>query len=443
MRLTSELVLENVLFVPQFQFNLLSVSALTKNNSNMSLSFFSHTCVIQDVLHSKMIGKGRLVEGLYALDADCCVPQKTTVDRICNSVDTIRHVVSCDTWHKRLGHLSLDRLNALNFPSFCKDTNNVPCLVCPLAKQRRLSFASNNNMSKFAFNLVHCDTWGPYHTPTHARYIYFLTLVDDCTRYTWIFLMRHKSDARSIIPKFFSVIETQFNTKIKSFRSDNALELLFTEYFASKGVVHQFSCVERLEQNSVVERKHQHLLNVARALFFQSRVPIKFWGECVLTAAYLINRILAPILHHQSPYQAFYHTDVDYGFLRVFGSLCFASTLPSHRTKFQPQATTCVFLGYPPRMKGYKVYDIVNKVFFVACDVVFHEDSFPFHTITASADLVDPFPVLVLPKPASDLFLVNVEPTAPSSPSSPTGVTSHSLSIVVPSIPVRRSTRAI
>ena len=64
------------------------------------------------------------------------------------------------------------------------------------------------------------------------------------------------------------MIDTQFNAKIKIFRSDNAPELQFTELFIAKGVLHQFSCVERPQQNSVVERKHQHLLNVARALYF-------------------------------------------------------------------------------------------------------------------------------------------------------------------------------
>ncbi|KAA0035612.1 No apical meristem (NAM) protein [Cucumis melo var. makuwa] len=78
---------------------------------------------------------------------------------------------------------------------------------------------------------------------------------------------RQKSDVLHIVPKFFQLIETQFSKVIKSFRSDNAHELKFTEFFAQKGSVHQFSCVERPQQNSVVERKHQHLLNVARALF--------------------------------------------------------------------------------------------------------------------------------------------------------------------------------
>lgn len=64
------------------------------------------------------------------------------------------------------------------------------------------------------------------------------------------------------------MIENQFDTKIKQSRSDNAKELEFIDFFHSKGDIHKFSCVERPEHNSVVESKHQHLLNVSRALFF-------------------------------------------------------------------------------------------------------------------------------------------------------------------------------
>ena len=125
---------------------------------------------------------------------------------------------------------------------------------------------------------------------------------------------------------FFYIISTQFQCNIKCFRSDNAPELTFTDFFNKKGVLHQYSCVATPQQNFVVERKHQHLLNVARALFFQFRVPIQFWTDCITTATYLINRTHSHLLKNKSPYDLLYGIEVDYSSLKVFGCLAFAST---------------------------------------------------------------------------------------------------------------------
>lgn len=163
-----------------------------------------------------------------------------------------------------------------------------------------------------------------------------------------MYLLKHKSEALTVIPQFFRFITTQFNAHIKVFRSDNAPELSFTEFFKSQGVLRQFSCVERPQQNSVVEHKHQHLLNVARALFFQSKLPMQFWADCIMTAVHLINRTPSTYLHGQSLFYLLYHIEPDYTHLRVFGCLAFVSTLTSHRTKFQPRTRTCLFLGYQP-----------------------------------------------------------------------------------------------
>ena len=89
-------------------------------------------------------------------------------------------------------------------------------------------------------------------------------------------------------------------------RSDNAKELALTEFLQNVGVVHQFSFPHRPQQNSVVERRHQHLLNVARALMFQAQLPIYFWGECVSMKAYIINRTPSSNLQNQSPYELLY-----------------------------------------------------------------------------------------------------------------------------------------
>ena len=88
--------------------------------------------------------------------------------------------------------------------------------------------------------------------------------------------MKSKSDTRSILQSFYTMIKTQFYKAIKNFRTDNGLEFQMTEFFKTHGIIHQHSCAATPQQNSVVERKHQHILCVARALRIQSNVPIAY-----------------------------------------------------------------------------------------------------------------------------------------------------------------------
>ena len=266
--------------------------------------------------------------------------------------------------------------------NYCSNKRDFVCQVCPKAKQHRLPFPSSSISATSVFELLHIDTWGPYHTKTPAGHRYFLTIVDDFSRGTWTHLMVTKDEALTLIKRFVAMAKTQFEKTVKIIRSDNALELARSfealSFFAETGIKHETTCIHTPQQNGVVERKHKHLLEVSRALMFQSSMPLKYWGECVLTATYLINRMPTKVLKGKTPFEILFGQIPSYDHLRVFGSLCFMTTPKQGRDKFQDRAKTCVFIGYPFGKKGYKILELATSKIHESRDVVFHENVFPF-----------------------------------------------------------------
>lgn len=131
--------------------------------------------------------------------------------------------------------------------------------------------------------------------------------------------MNNKNYVSIVIPKSLQLIETQYNAKVKVIRSNNALELSFNSLLKSKGIVHFFLCTYTPQQNFVVKRKHQHILYVARSLLFQSHVPLEYWGDCNLTAVYLINRTPSHFLGNKSPFRLITYKVPSYDHLKVLG----------------------------------------------------------------------------------------------------------------------------
>ncbi|CAM8880974.1 unnamed protein product [Rhodiola kirilowii] len=380
--LTKDLILHDVFYVPSFKFNLISVSKLT-GTSPCDIVFSKGTCVIQDHAHKISLGIGKLMKGLYYPEGSNPVSNS-----ICTA--TIKQI-SPAVWHKRLGHLPLNKMKrALNsVENDVKVTDcNFHCSVCPMAKQSRLSFPISQHKSTEIFELLHADVWGPFGTSTMSGCRYFLTLVDDYSRNTWTYLMQQKSEVPVIVIKFFNMVETQFFKKIKKFRSDNGSEFFnetLTNFFSEKGCIHQSSCVYTPQQNGVVERKHRHLLDIARALRLQASLPKVFWGDCVLSATYLINRAPSALLNFKSPMEILFGSPPSLQHLRVIGCLCYVGTLPHHRDKLDPRATPCVFLGYPYGQKGYKVYCLQSHQILVSRDVTFFEEIFPYKEVTSDS----------------------------------------------------------
>lgn len=160
-----------------------------------------------------------------------------------------------------------------------------------------------------------------------------------------------------------------------------------------------------------MERKHRNLLETARALQFQSKLPIRYWGECILCATYLINRIPLKSIGNPTPYERLHGHKPLFEHLKTFGCLCYVSTSKVDKSNFDMRAKSSVFIGYSSSHKGYKVLDLTTNKITVSRDVTFHETHFPFHHTPSSIPKLTDFPPYIfLPKhtpliPDPDLFL--------------------------------------
>ena len=135
-------------------------------------------------------------------------------------------IPSLALWHARLGHASSSRVQQLASRGLLDSvsTENFDCVLCQLGKQPALPFNSNESISTDIFDLIHSDVWGPSSISSIGGSRYFVVFVDDYSRYSWIFHMKHRSELLQVYSNFAKMVETQFSKRIKIFRSNNALE---------------------------------------------------------------------------------------------------------------------------------------------------------------------------------------------------------------------------
>jgi len=121
------------------------------------------------------------------------------------------------------------------------------CDVCFRAKQTRMSFPLSNNKAKNCFDLIHCVIWGAYRVKSLSGVHYFLTIVDDTSRGTWVFFMKEKSEASKLLKNFCLKVKSQFVTWIKTIRSDNGVDFTsgpMQNFYEEHGIIHQTSCTD-------------------------------------------------------------------------------------------------------------------------------------------------------------------------------------------------------
>ena len=215
--------------------------------------------------------------------------------------------------------------------------------------------------------------------------------------------MKTRAELFSIFQKFNAKICTQFNTSICILKSDNAKEyfsMSFSSFMSSHGIMHQSSCAYTPQHNGVAKHKNRHLVEIARTLLLHHKVPQRFWGDAILVACYLINRMSSSILNDQILHSILLPNQPLFSLPpHVFSCVCFVHILTLGQDKLSAKATKCVFLGYSCLQRGYQCYSPDVNCYFISANVTFFEDS-SFFSSTMHPPISDVLSIpLILPSP--------------------------------------------
>lgn len=206
------------------------------------------------------------------------------------------------------------------------------CDACMLGKHSRDPFPMQTmHRAIKPLELVYTDLCGPISPPTLGGNRYFMLLVDDNTRYTWIYTLKTKDEALEVFKKFKQDVELETSLKVKSLRSDRGgefLNRLFTSYCNETGIKRYFTAPYSPQQNGVVERRNRTVLNTARSMLKEMSVPQNLWGEAVRHAVYLMNRVPTKALKNVTPFEAVKGYKPNLNYLHVFGCSCFMKIPP-------------------------------------------------------------------------------------------------------------------
>ncbi|KAJ9557467.1 hypothetical protein OSB04_012081 [Centaurea solstitialis] len=347
---------KRVAYVEGLMHNLLSISQLC--DKNHKVSFSKKKCKVKN-RRKEVILTGVRQADIYIINMN------TSTDNFC-----FISRASTDTnwlWHKRLSHLNFKTLNQLcinnlvvGLPNF-RYTKVSLCSACEKGKQTRASFKSKQISSiSSPLQLLHMDLFGPVNVQSIGGKKYTLVIVDEYSRYTWVFFLRSKNDAPEEIILFVRKMEKLNNLSVRSIRSDHGTEFknsTLETFFDMKGISQNFSSVRTPQQNGVAERRNRTLIEAARSMLSEANLATQFWAEAVNTACYTQNRSLIVKRFRRTPYELFRNRKPSIEHLHIFGCVCYILNNKDNLGKFDSKSDNGIFLGYSSISKTYRVFN--------------------------------------------------------------------------------------
>ncbi|KAK1684791.1 hypothetical protein QYE76_045639, partial [Lolium multiflorum] len=288
-------------------------------------------------------------------------------------------------WHRRLAHVNMRNLQSLHKGnhivglmenvSFAKDR---VCRACVEGKMHDSPHPSKTIISsKRILELLHVDLFGPTSHASLGAKKYCLVIVDDYSRYTWVYFLKKKDETQQIFIDFATEVQRQHNLLIMAIRSDNGSEFknyTLNDFLSDEGIRHQYFVAYTPQQNGGAERKNRTLLDMARSMMAEYKSRYNFWAEAISTACHSSNRLYLRKGLNKTPYEILTGNKPNISYFKVFGCKCFYKIKGVRLSKFAPKALEGIFVGYGAESHTYRVFDISSKIIIESCSVKFEEN---------------------------------------------------------------------
>jgi transposase InsO family protein len=249
--------------------------------------------------------------------------------------------------------------------------------ACQAGKQVGVHHPHKNIMTTDRpLELLHMDLFAPIAYISIGGSKYCLVIVDDYSRFTWVFFLQEKSQTQETLKRFLRRAQNEFGLRIKKIRSDNGTEFKNSQiegFLEEEGIKHEFSSPYTPQQNGVMESKNRTLLDMARTMLDEYKTTDRFWAETINTACYSINRLYLHRILKKTSYELLTSKKPNVSYFRVFGSKFFILIKRGRNSKFAPKAVEGFLLGYDSNTRAYRVFNKSTGLVEVSCDIVFDE----------------------------------------------------------------------
>ncbi|GJX53356.1 putative ribonuclease H-like domain-containing protein [Tanacetum coccineum] len=364
---TDSLDFEDVYFVNELKFNLFSVSQMC-DKKNYVL-FTDTECLVLSP-NFKLPDENQILlkiprkDNMYSFDMKNIVPKESLTCLVAKAT-----LDESMLWHRRLGHINFKNINKLVKDNLVRGLptkhfeNDQTCVACLKGKQHRASCKSKVlNPIPITKHLFYAtsDFLCPTFVSSLMHKKYCLVITDDYSRFTWVFFLTTKDETSEILKNFIKEIENLVDKKVKIIRSDNGTEFknkVMDDFCREKGIKREYSIARTPQQNSVAERRNRTLIEAARTMLADSKLPITFWAKAVSTACYVQNRVLVVKPQNKTPYELFRGFKPALSFMKPFGChVTILNTLDS-LGKFDGKSDEGFFVVYSLSSKAFRVYN--------------------------------------------------------------------------------------